>query len=491
MRHSLITGFSLKINANLHIVLCPHFMSLADGFPSVDKEVARRASNEFRYLKRVLASGDHEFNLGVERVMLAFGCVPFRAHPQGTVSRKLENRPRLIGDLGGNRKVLLDFIGKHVGIVNELVRQAGFPKEVKAMLPQDMHANCVLQHAARIWGEPVIGWTDDFKDFFNNLSWAPSEWWLMTVLWLFTDAHRTGDLQAHRAEYMHILELGLGFGVACTSNWAQRFADGLLTILRRLFVRDERQRLLRETKPERIAYIRTRDALTLETGVEQTMLFAVSCFTDDSLFQVVGFERATRLLLRWRWLTVNAGIAMADAVKRQAGTSVLRLGLTMHITLGAVTIPSNKRVRTTALLSDVAAGAKVPASEVPKINGILNYLAPFTPSAELEHGRGLRPFQHWLKQVSLLGPQVPVRADAATRQAARNWINVLQTRHGVPCIAAVKSEPHAMPHDADGVVSVISGDAAKSGAARPGLAGYMYGLFWVLRLLPCDVEGPL
>ena len=103
-------------------------MSLADGFSRVDKEVDRRASDEFKYLERVFASKDHEFNLGLERSMLAFGCVPFRARPQGTVSRKLENRPRLIGDLGGNRKVLYDFIGKHVGIVNELVRNADFPK---------------------------------------------------------------------------------------------------------------------------------------------------------------------------------------------------------------------------------------------------------------------------------------------------------------------------------------------------------------------------
>ena len=313
----------------------------------------------------------------------------------------------------------------------------------------------------------------------------------MTVLWLFTDAHRTGDLRTHRAEYMHIIELGLGFGVACTSNWAQRFADGLMVILRRYFIRDERPILLRETKTERVAYIRTRDALTRSSGTEKMRLFDASCYTDDSLFQVVGFERFTRLLLRWRWLTINAGIAMADAVKRQAGTTALRLGMSMHFTLGAVTIPPNNRVRTTVTLTNIATGTKIPASEVPKINGVLTHLAPFTPIADLEHGCGRRPFQQWLKQVSSLGPQVMVRANAATQKAARDWLKVLQTRHGVPCIAAVKSEPHAMPHDADGVVCVISGDAAKGGAARPGLAGYMHGLFWVLRLIPCDFEGPL
>ena len=97
---------------------------------------------------------------------------------------------------------------------------------------------------------------------------------------------------------MHVLELCMCFGVACTSNWAQRFADGLLRILRRHLLREERVLLQRETKPERLAYIAKRAVLSASTGIEQMLLWWVGCYTDDTLFQVVGHARALRLLAR-------------------------------------------------------------------------------------------------------------------------------------------------------------------------------------------------
>jgi hypothetical protein len=83
----------------------------------------------------------------------------------------------------------------------------------------------------------------------------------MTVIWLMTGAHRADELKEHQTEYIQILQFCLGFGVACTSNWAQRFADGLLRILRRHVDREERTLLMKETAPERVAYIRQRLAL--------------------------------------------------------------------------------------------------------------------------------------------------------------------------------------------------------------------------------------
>ena len=115
-----------------------------------------------------------------------------------------------------------------------------------------------------------------------------------------TEAHRAGELKEHQTEYIRILELCLGFGVACTSNWAQRLTNGLLRILRRHVDCEERTLLLEETKPVRVAYIKKRLSLSEKTGVNQLSLWWVGCYTDDSLFQVVGYERFLRVIKRWQ-----------------------------------------------------------------------------------------------------------------------------------------------------------------------------------------------
>jgi hypothetical protein len=167
LRHGLIDGFSLMIKPNLEIVMCPHLMSLAFGFDSTDSEMVRRTGSDLRYLERVCSNADQGCFIDGTRIILAFGCLPFRAHAQGSVGRKNGGKRRPIGDLGCNRKHEFDNAGISVGIVNELVRGADFPKENKTNIAHNMHANSVLQHAARIWGERVVCATDDFKDFFN------------------------------------------------------------------------------------------------------------------------------------------------------------------------------------------------------------------------------------------------------------------------------------------------------------------------------------
>jgi hypothetical protein len=309
----------------------------------------------------------------------------------------------------------------------------------------------------------------------------------MTVLWLMTDAHRAGELKDHQAEYIHILELCLGFGVACTSNWAQRFADGLLRILRRHVDREERALLMKETKPERVAYIKKRLLLSEKTGINQLSLWWVGCYTDDSLFQAVGYERYLRVLKRWHWLTTQSHLVMAGAAKRQAGNTALVLGLDFHAGHGAIVIPATKRVAISAKLQAVAEGRKMEAREPASITGGLVHLAPFTGTRRYKDL--IAPFHRWTARCANLGPAVQVTADAQTRKAAADWIEVLNTRYGVFCISAVEDEPRALPSAANGVTCIASGDAAKSGAPKPGLAGYMHGLVWVLRLFAEDHTG--
>ena len=142
-------------------------MLLAVGFESTDAEMARRADTDLRYFERVCSNVDQGCFIDGARIILAFGCVPFRAHAQGSVGRKNGGKRRPIGDLGSNRKHEFDEAGLPVGIVNELVRKADFAKENKVNMAHNAHANAMLQDVARIWGERVLCTTDDFKDFFQ------------------------------------------------------------------------------------------------------------------------------------------------------------------------------------------------------------------------------------------------------------------------------------------------------------------------------------
>ena len=46
-----------------------------------------------------------------------------------------------------------------------------------------MRDNAILQSGSRAFGEPVLGWSDDMKDMFNQLFTKISQRFLTTILW--------------------------------------------------------------------------------------------------------------------------------------------------------------------------------------------------------------------------------------------------------------------------------------------------------------------
>ena len=62
-----------------------------------------------------------------------------------------------------------------------------------------MVANAVLQAATLVGREPVIAFSDDFKEFFNQLYLHPSQRWLSTLIWL--------QLGANGPAYSRMMEL--------------------------------------------------------------------------------------------------------------------------------------------------------------------------------------------------------------------------------------------------------------------------------------------
>ena len=86
-----------------------------------------------------------------------------------------------------------------------------------------------------------VAFSDDFKDFFNQLYLHPSQRWLSTLIWL--------QLGANGPAYSHVMELCLGFGCNVSSNYAQRFAHELVRLFCLRFDAEEKAILNAETDP--------------------------------------------------------------------------------------------------------------------------------------------------------------------------------------------------------------------------------------------------
>ena len=93
----------------------------------------------------------------------------------------------------------------------------------------------------------------------------------------------------------------MGYGIKCTSNYAQRFAFAFMHIVARLLRPFDRKEFDEETCPEVRAWIDTRKKMSRDKkAFEQCKLHNVEVgpiFTDDSYMQIVGEKRSVRVLL--------------------------------------------------------------------------------------------------------------------------------------------------------------------------------------------------
>ena len=478
LRSMLVNGFVFGFDAELQIVVLPHLLSLALGVERGTKELRRLIGEG--YFRAVAATSAHLAELDDEDVVLALGQLPCRMQAQGMVERRLEDRPRRTEDAGQPRKPLRDDLGVVVRPLNTITDPAGLvngrrrlPREWKPTVRLVMVANAVLQSAALVWREPVVAFSDDFKDFFNQLYLHPSQRWLSTLIWL--------QLGANGPAYSHVLELSLGFGCNVSSNYAQRFAHELVRLFCQRFDAEETAILDAETDSSRRAWLDARRKLGKLTGNNETRLYSLMCYTDDPHGMCVGIDRLVRMLRCWRGLTLAINARMAIAAKRQAGTSSLWLGIRSLSTLGVVTVPPAKRTRASDMLRNIVNGDGVTMGELKSLAGLLEHLRPFADDvAGIMYG--FHP-----RDSARLGPTDPAPASEPRREQAARWIVVLATRPGVSCLVAVRL---AAPINAAAVYE-MSSDAAKDGTTTPGIAGYMHGFAWCVPLLPADVVGPL
>ena len=490
LRHQVRHGALFFADLDLQIVVCPHLLSLADGFANVDKELRRLRSLgyvEFVNNEESTVMYDRE-TCDTQLVIVAFGILPCRCTPQGTRARKLEpDRPRRISDCGAPRRPCRDSSGALAPSLNDAIGFKSclrdgtqkFPTESKPRLQTAMRDNAVLQGAARVWREPVLSFNDDTKDCFNQIFLHPSEIWKTSVLWL-----KLSDI-ASECQYTHVIEHVFGYGIGNASGFAQRFGNSLLELVaRRMDVLDA-PFLAAEAaaSPSCAAWLARRRQVTLRTGRNEERLYSCFIYTDDPVFQCVGFARFIRLLTCWHEVTTMVGLRMAIAEKRQAGSSVLWTGLRLHSTFGVASIPPPKRTRAIAELKRVAAGDKMRLDDAQSLAGLLEHLLPW--AGELR--AAMYHFYYPHRAFAGLGPQHPFVPTDAMQDQARLWITRLIERPGISVLAHVIPN---RPPSHSGSLLVMSSDAAKSGTPTPGVGGYMHGQAWYLPLLPRDLAGP-
>eukprot|EP00965_Chrysotila_dentata_P023465 777754-Pleurochrysis_carterae.AAC.1 len=68
-------------------------------------------------------------------------------------------------------------------------------------------------------------------------------------------------------------------------------------------------------------------------------------YTDEVVLAAVGTDRVVALLRAWHKVTSSVGLTMAIPEKRQAGSSVIWLGVVFVAAAGVLFLPRNKAAR--------------------------------------------------------------------------------------------------------------------------------------------------
>jgi len=453
----LTTGVNFQVDLPLTCVLFPHLTSLPAGFTGVDKEIRK-------FIERGWYS---------EHFELPF--FPMRAVGQGSTPRKLEpDRPRRTSDGGQPRRPLVPPDGIPIPALNDAIRASGtLPKEVKPRTDDKMFDDAILIYAGRfVFDEPVYQFSDDIKSFFNQLALAPHELWHSCHVWINAGEGQRAAVVSERV---------LGFGIAASSNIAQRLAWAMMDILQRWFDAEEDALFAELPQGKRRSWLEGRRALSQHTGRNEARLYSVWMYTDDIAFSIVGAERTHRLVRCWRRLTTTMGLEMASAAKRHIGTNLVWLGIIYNSILGTAVIPADKRARALEGVRGVAAGVVTNVSDFQRLEGLLQHLRPFAGlGRDAMHGFADACRAGGVSPGRPLGPSEPIVIRPFLRERARVWARALTETSAVSYMTAVSNQP-APPAT---TVWALFSDAAKERASpdESGIGGFFHGNWWSLTL---------
>ena len=343
----------------------------------------------------------------------------------------------------------------------------------------------VLKYASQQGFGPVLGFVDDFADFFNQIATHPSQWWMSCFAWL--------PLLGMPGRLCFVSEHRLGFGYSASSGIAQRFGEGLLRHFRKEFDAEEEvifDRLLCTLPPDdpRAIWIRGRRALSAETGHNECRLYSLDIFTDDMSCDAVGVDRWVRAMRCWRRVVVRRFcLRMAIAKKRSNGPSYTWTGADFYLVPALLSVPRSKRVLMLVSLDRVLAEAEVTWGEFQQLAGRLEHVITL-----LSETRRLMYFLYGpiAQRGFRLGRSSLILYSPELLQQARVWRQLVVANAGCFASQTLARRPLAHPTSLASLTGqfVWSSDASKDGARVPGAGGYLHGYYFTYAWTEQDLE---
>lgn len=541
-----LDGVRLQADVELQTVMVPHLVSLSLGFHSVDKEIRRLRDLQW-------------YDFFAELPFL-----PIYLNGQGAVARKLEpDRFRRSTEGGGPRKPTFDEEGVQARSLNDAAKihcrpqhwsrdqrevfrqwaatkekQEGpmrhaapwaaphcdiahppshhtppiwqpstkWTKERKPTLAILMTALAVLCAAADALHQPIYIFSDDAKDYFNQLGMATPELWKLGIVFV-----ESLDAAPEHARLLFVSEKRLGFGTHGASNTAQRFSDALMRLFADRMDEGEASVGPDEAEPDKWRQWmldretvqndgspnchRTRQYASLEEerarGIvvcPQQRLWFATMYTDDPIFVVVGARRAIRALQCWRQLTIDLKLVMAIPEKRVLGSWALWIGALVIAPLGILIIPRHKLMRAATVIQSVLQNG-CPFHVYRSLCGLLEHFRAINlRGRNVMHGL-YEP--HQPDGVSRFGPEATVRCSQLMRQQLQRWLHLIFQSGGVDVRTAVNAELH---RPSAPIQVVMDSDACHGDKDPSGVGGFMHGQYWYFPVPTehyADVDTPM
>jgi hypothetical protein len=527
-------GINFRAKLPLAFLFSPHLTSLRDGVASVEKE-----------LRRLDVAGYHT-------VHSALPFAPTRFMSQGSTSRKLEpDRKRRTTDGGCPRDVVFDEDGNQCVSINEAiglksttaeaaaydaarghvpddssgaVGDAASMKwkqaEIKPRVEDKMYDDTVLRAAARqAFHQHLYGFSDDFKDYYQQMALAGSQRWVSGLVW--QQLNEVERVASGGGVPAYIAEQRLGFDISLSSNLGQRLAELILSVFRTEFDREENA-LFDTILPvggacvsdgvidaatrtasgytDVCRWIARRRTLAKVTGNSELRAYAVHQYTDDAVFTCIGAERTVRALRCWHRVTTGFGMPMAIDAKRQVGTRLLWLGMEWHVSLGLLVMQQDKVQRAALALDLIIGGVELTTFDTYRsLMGLFEHLLAFS-----EGDRTLMDhlYSNNFRRGNTYGPLTIMVFGDQQLNSLRRWRRLLMRATGCTCSVALRLASVVRPRLPERLRAstlftpqprvpgafFLYSDAASDDCGGGGLGGWVHGGWWYFKLTSEDKD---
>jgi ribA/ribD-fused uncharacterized protein len=442
---------------------------------------------QFRHQPPLISLAAGVGNISAELVRLrALGYVqqhkrrpflPMHLNPQGARAKKGTTKMRRISEMGAPRKAVEDTEGVDVEPFNVNAKyfddgSLKLPQQVMPR-PQDvMWDGAVLRYIGDRVGMPVVPWTDDLRDFFNQLKLHPSQLWMMCFPWTDLD-DPTGSLHT-------IVETVVGFGHVFASNIAQRFSNAVTQIFLLEFDKMDAPFFEQDCArhPQLRAWAQHRAKLKGHTPrYNQARPLTFGFYCDDLISMALGAARAVRAKETWYRVTRGLNLLTAEPRKRIAGMRLPWTGLEYMPMAGLVLIPEDKTTAALMVLATAEAGSCEVGTSYRPLLGLIQFLRHVLRLPRTTVSWMLEPLRSGFEIDN--GPSTWVRPTPQRVAQWREWRRRLMGAHCVS-FAAILPETPEPPMSTRAVV--WHGDAALVGTTAPAMCGYCHGLYWIFPL---------